>query len=83
MLRQLGELFGPEALHPTAYVDKVWNDPFIVAGDSVIHRPHQNNGHVLGKLYLGGTETARESPGYMEGAVVAAQKLAMQLEPIC
>jgi monoamine oxidase len=58
----------------------------------VIHQPHQNNGHPLlqqsylnGKLYFGGTdggtETANESPGYMEGAVVAAKKLALQLEP--
>lgn len=87
VLRQLGELFGSEALSPTAYVDKVWNDEFLVAGNPVIHLPHQANGHPLlqqsylnGKLYFGGTETARESPGYMEGAVVAAKKLALQLE---
>ncbi|GAB3765107.1 flavin monoamine oxidase family protein [Spirosoma pomorum] len=86
VLRQLGELFGEEALSPTAYVDKVWNDEFIVAGNPVIHRPHQNNGHALlqtpylnGKLYLGGTETATESPGYMEGAVASARRLATQL----
>ncbi|GAB3285000.1 FAD-dependent oxidoreductase [Larkinella harenae] len=87
VLRQLSELFGPEALSPTAYVDKVWNEEFLVAGNPVIQRPHQNNGHPLlqqsylnGKLYFGGTETASESPGYMEGAVVAAKKLALQLE---
>lgn len=87
VLGQLGDLFGKEALKPTAYFDKVWNDEFIVAGNPVIHRPHQNNGHPLlqqsylnGKLYFGGTETASESPGYMEGAVVTARKLALQLE---
>ncbi|RAJ89868.1 monoamine oxidase [Larkinella arboricola] len=87
VLRQLGELFGPEALSATTYVDKVWNDKFLVAGNAVIHRPHQNNGHPLlqqsylnGKLYFGGTETARESPGYMEGAVVAAKRLALKLK---
>jgi monoamine oxidase len=86
VLRQLGELFGPEAQSPTAYFDKVWNDDFLVAGNPVIHRPHQNNGHPLlqesylnGTLYFGGTETALESAGYMEGAVVAAKRLALQL----
>ncbi|GAB3708554.1 FAD-dependent oxidoreductase [Spirosoma flavus] len=86
VLRQLGELFGPEALSPTTYFDKVWNDDFLVAGSPVIHRPHQHNGHPLlqqsylnGKLYFGGTETSLESPGYMEGAVVTAKKLALQL----
>ncbi|GAB3025292.1 flavin monoamine oxidase family protein [Spirosoma pulveris] len=86
VLRQLGNLFGPDAFHPTAYFDKIWNDEWIVAGNPVFHRPHQNNGHDLlqesylnGKLYFGGTETATVSPGYMEGAVVSAEKLAMQL----
>lgn len=86
VLRQLGELFGSEALQPTAYFDKLWNDEFLVAGNPVIHRPHQNNGHLLlhqaylnEKLYFGGTETSNESPGYMEGAVVAAKRLAAQL----
>ncbi|MFD1140917.1 flavin monoamine oxidase family protein [Larkinella insperata] len=87
VLRQLGDLFGKDALAPTAYFDKVWDDKFLVAGNPVIHRPHQNNGHALlqksylnGKLHFGGTETAIESPGYMEGAVAAAKKLALQLE---
>ncbi len=89
VLRQLGELFGPQALSPTAYVDKVWNEEFLVAGNPVIHRPHQHNGHPLlqqsylnGKLHFGGTETATESAGYMEGAVVSAKRLAMQFEPV-
>jgi monoamine oxidase len=30
------------------------------------------------KLYISGSETASENPGYMEGAVVAAKSIASQ-----
>lgn len=83
VLRQLSELFGDEAGQPTTYVDKVWNDEFILKGNPVIERPHQNNGHPLlqtdymnGKLLFCGTETASEFPGYMDGAVEAAIRVA-------
>lgn len=86
VLRQLGALFGPEALQPTAYFDKIWTNEYIVAGSPSVHRPHQHNGHDLlqkaylnGKLYVGASETAREFPGYMEGAIRAAQRLARQM----
>jgi monoamine oxidase len=81
VLRQLKELLGNKALQPTAYFDKIWTDEFVLSGNPVIHRPHQNNGHPLlqkdymnGKLLLCGTETALEFAGYMEGAVIAAKK---------
>lgn len=86
VLRQLGELLGEKALKPVAYYDKVWTDEFISAGDQVVQRPHQNNGHPLlqqdymnGKLYFAATETAAAFPGYMEGAVIAAQSVASRL----
>jgi len=86
VLRQLGDLIGAKALKPTAYFDKVWTDEFIMSDNQVIHRPHQNNGHPLlqqnymnGKLLFASTETATEYPGYMEGAVVAAQSVANKL----
>jgi monoamine oxidase len=44
---------------------------------------HENNGHpdyqkpfLNNKLYISGSETASANPGYMEGAVVAAIKIA-------
>jgi monoamine oxidase len=87
VLRQLIELLGDEAGHPTAYFDKVWNDEFILEGNPVIERPHQNNGHPLlqmdymnGKLLFCGTETASEFPGYMEGAVEAAIRVAERIK---
>jgi monoamine oxidase len=87
VLRQLGELLGDKALQPTAYFDKVWTDEYVLAGNPMIHRPHQNNGHPLlqmdymdGKLYFCGTETASAFAGYMEGAVIAAKNVARRLE---
>lgn len=83
VLRQLSELFGAEAAIPTSYYDKVWDDEYIVQGNTLIERPHQNNGHPLlqmdywdGKLLFCGTETASEFAGYMEGAVNAAIRVA-------
>jgi monoamine oxidase len=40
--------------------------------------PHQNNGHplfrvLLDNLIFAGTETANQYPGYMEGAIIAAE----------
>lgn len=89
VLRQLGELLGVRALEPTAYFDKVWIDEFILEGDQIIQRPHQNNGHPLlresymnDKLFFGATETSAELPGYMEGAVIAAQSVLAKFNEI-
>lgn len=85
-LRQLGELLGEQALKPIAYFDKIWADEYIVSGNQLIQRPHQNNGHPIlqqnymdGKLFFAATETAIEFPGYMEGAVIAAQSVANKI----
>ncbi len=86
VLSQLGDLLGAQALKPVAYLDKVWTDEFIVSGNQVIQRPHQNNGHPLlqrgymnDRLFFAATETATQYSGYMEGAVIAAQSIADKL----
>lgn len=86
VLRQLAELLGEQALTATAYFDKVWTDEFILDGNQVIQCPHQYNGHPLlqqgymdEKLFFAATETATEFPGYMEGALIAAQSVAARL----
>lgn len=86
VLRQLTELMGEEARHPITYIDKLWNDEFVMKGNQLIQRPHQNNGHPLlqdayleGMLLFCGTETSGEFPGYMEGAVQSAKRVANQL----
>ncbi len=87
VLGQLTDLLGEKAITALAYYDQVWTDEFILSANQVIHRPHQNNGHPLlqevymnGKLFFGATETAAESAGYMEGAVIAARSVAERLE---
>ena len=86
VLRQLNEMLGEEALQISDYFDKVWTNEFILEGNQIIERPHQNNGHPLlqkdymnGKLLFGGTETAGEFGGYMEGAVESAIRVAGSL----
>lgn len=82
ILRQLADLLDERALIPSAYYDKVWTDEFVIDGNPIIYRPHQNNGHqslqntyMNGKLLFCGTETATEFAGYMEGAVIAANRV--------
>lgn len=86
VLRQLADLLGEPATEPMAYFDKVWIDEFIGDGNQVIQRPHQYNGHPLlqecymgEKLFFAATETAKECPGYMEGAVIVARTVAEKL----
>lgn len=87
VLRQLTELLGDEASQPVDYFDKVWNDEFVLEGNPIIEHPHQNGGHPLlqkaymnGNLLFCGSETASSFPGYMEGAVKAAIKVAEMIE---
>jgi monoamine oxidase len=83
VLAQLAELFGTEILNPISYTDKIWTDEFVLNGNQLIQRPHQNNGHLLlqksymnNRLFFSGTETDTEFGGYMEGAVNSALKIA-------
>ena len=83
VLRHLSGLFGNDALNPTSYFDKVWNDSFLVHENLQHMRPHQNNGHPYlqdaylgGNLFFCGTETSSEFPGYMEGAIRSAKRVA-------
>lgn len=85
-IRQLAELLGDKAAAPVSYFDKVWTGENVLAGNQIIQRPHQNNGHPLlqtaymnGKLFFCGTETATAHAGYMEGAVISAKKIAHSL----
>lgn len=86
VLRHLSGLFGEDALNPTAYFDKVWNDSFVVHEKIQPMRPHQNNGHPYlqdaylgGNLFFCGTETSSEFSGYMEGAIRSAKRVASLL----
>ncbi|WP_114789683.1 FAD-dependent oxidoreductase [Niabella yanshanensis] len=85
-LRQLTELMGENASNPLTYHDKIWNEEYLIAGNPIIMRPHQNNGHPFlqesymeDRLHFCNTETATEFAGYMEGAVVAARSLSEKM----
>lgn len=85
VLKQLEELLGKETQKPVTYSDKIWTDEFIIGGNQLVERPHQNNGHPVlhqsylnGKLFFSGTETSTEFGGYMEGAVTSALKTVKQ-----
>ena len=83
VLQQLTGLLGPEAAAPLSYQEKIWNQPEILAGNQHFQEAHFNNGHPAFKsayldnrLLFAGSETATVHPGYMEGAVVAANHAA-------
>lgn len=66
------------------YVDYHWyENPLVHIKNAQPLYPHQNNGHqqlrnalINNSLWLGGTETAKTHPGYMDGAVERAKELA-------
>lgn len=86
VIGQLASYFGYEAEQHAFYADKAWKDKFIGGEEQVFEFAHQNNGHAFlqqaymnGKLYFSGSETADSHPGYMEGAVVAAERTASKI----
>ncbi len=70
------------------YEEMVWsNEPFTHTAYDTFLFPHQHNGHSIylepylqGKLFLAGSETATNYPGYMEGAIRSAQSIYEQIE---
>ncbi|MEM9834225.1 MAG: FAD-dependent oxidoreductase [Bacteroidota bacterium] len=89
-LQQLRKYYGQQADKYIAYEEKVWrNDSFTFLPYESHVMPHQNNGHSVfqqpyfdGKLFIAGTETAAQYPGYMEGAVGSARHVAQQLKQV-
>lgn len=86
VIQQLTAFFGIEAENYSAYYEKVWREePLTFYPYEQLIMGHQNNGHALyknkyldGKLYISGSETATQNPGYMDGAVYAAQNIASE-----
>ena len=87
VLNKLAEYFGPQALSPLAYGDVLWKqDPFTSVPELGPLFPHQNNGHeglrsalFEGRLLMGGSETADQFPGYMDGAVNSGYRIAQAI----
>lgn len=90
VLDKLEGLYGEKARNYLSYRETVWrHEPFTYSDyrDCII--PHQNNGKPIyresfleGKLFLSGSETATEFPGYMEGAVQSANRTAETIKKL-
>lgn len=87
VLNQLRKYFGSEIDQFTAYEETVWrNEKYTFSNYTEHILPHQNNGHSIyqseflnGKLFIGGSETATQFPGYMEGAVRSAFTISQKI----
>ncbi len=84
VIAQLVKCFGQAASNYVGYHEKVWREDSLVfyPYDSLV-MGHQNNGHAIyqtpflnDKLYISGSETAAHNPGYMDGAIAAAEDIA-------
>lgn len=81
-LAQLVRIFGPEARMPRATLIKDWTADPLTATDrdrvAAGHPTPQNGPWVIGpwadRLTLAGSETSPSEPGYLAGAVVAAER---------
>ncbi|THD67577.1 FAD-dependent oxidoreductase [Robertkochia marina] len=87
ILGQLEKYYGARVREYINFHEVVWaHEPFTYAPYEGHIFPHQHNGHeqfrqpfMEGRLYLAGSETAPDFPGYMDGAVASAQFVARQL----
>lgn len=88
IVEQLVRLFGPEAAYPTTVVIQDWfAEPYTATPEDEMPPPsHPQYGHPWlqldhwnDKLFFGGTETATEFGGYLEGALAAAERVATAL----
>jgi monoamine oxidase len=86
-VRQLVDLFGPQVGAPSATLLKDWAaDPLTAAVDDT-----QADGHLVpsahawvggewrNRLWLAGSETSRSEPGYLAGAVGAAERTVAEI----
>lgn len=84
---QMVQIFGEEASDYLSYEETVWGDEIFTRGSNPISLfPHQNNGHSIfqqsfydGRLFFSNAETSLQTPGYMDGAVFAAEKMVEKL----
>ena len=87
---QLGQLFGPQAQCDTItsqdWAQEAWTcseldrqDPstFPPQADPILRRPHWHS-----RLFFGGTETARQAAGHLEGALESVARLSDFLRPV-
>ena len=87
IINQVTTIFGTKAAEYIDYKECIWSDEeFTFEASNTTLYPHQNNGNPIfnntffdGKLFISNTESASEFPGYMEGAVQAADLTAQKI----
>lgn len=90
IIKQLVKFFGKHANNFQSYEEKVWKQESLTCFNNQFNEnPHQNNGHPVyqksffnGKLFLGGTETCENFPGYMEGCVLRSIEISKKLKEL-
>lgn len=88
IINQLQKYYGSEVRNFLTYEEAVWRKEKFTFADYENHvLPHQNNGHSVfqqsffnGKLFIAGSETATQFPGYMEGAVQSAISICERID---
>jgi len=79
-LQQLEKYYGARVTDYLTYEETVWrNEPFTFTPYETHLLPHQNNGNPIlrqaclgGQFFVAGSETAKNHPGYMDGAISSA-----------
>lgn len=87
VLKQLRKYYGNKIDSYLNYHETVWRHEKFTFVEYKSHvLPHQNNGHYIyqnsywdGRFYIGGSETAQQHPGYMDGAVARSNAIAEKL----
>ena len=87
VLNQLKQVFGPKVTSYISYEECIWSkEEFTFEASEELLYPHQNNGNPIfsnpffdGKLLISSAESAKESPGYMDGAVYAGNITAQKI----
>jgi monoamine oxidase len=86
VVKQLADLFGPQAARPIDYIDHCWNtDSFAPGGPNPVVAPYASvrYGSALaephGRVQWAGTETAGEWTGSMNGAVLSGLRAAAEV----
>ena len=87
VLQQLELVYGAQALDFLEYRECIWSaDAYTYEPSATPLFPHQNNGNAVfrdayssQRLFFGGSETSADFPGYMDGAVCAANRVSEEL----
>ena len=86
VLQCLVRFYGPEAAEPQDFIEQDWAaEPFIGGAPTANFPPGTLSvfGPALrepvGRIHWAGTETARESTGFMEGAIESGQRVAQEI----